>query len=427
MIYLIFLIILFVVYFYDYSVYEKYEYHDFYKFFENDTQIMTKKKDPEYNPPTNFSFEVYNEYGKKLTENFSIIIYEPNRNKKEIKMNEIINKKADEFSIIVAFKCKGENCTDSYSDFFDEELNFNIYYESKIIDFESKDSPVKTKRFNLSIPFIVNNLIALYPKWEVYNYEEQKNIFSRLFDRFHDLKNNYSYGKIVDLQLHDFSKTKYNKIEYDKETDLEYAPTLSLKFINTLEGIHLFKRKALSIIDYLANIAALGTTILNLLTKIFEIIYSHKFDSYKIVEKILLKEIGKKKELNNINETNLNLELNLINMDLEENEDIFINDEKNNAINDIDDNEKEKITLLPKLKFYDFFFNLVYFKCCPLIKKQKLIDSCAQILYKYFSVENILYNQLMFENLLKDYHWNDPQLKSIHRNSLIEKLKKYIR
>ena len=114
-------------------------------------------------------------------------------------------------------------------------------------------------------------------------------------------------------------------------------------------------------------------------------------------------------------------------MDLEENEDIFINDEKNNAINDIDDNEKEKITLLPKLKFYDFFFNLVYFKCCPLIKKQKLIDSCAQILYKYFSVENILYNQLMFENLLKDYHWNDPQLKSIHRNSLIEKLKKYIR
>ena len=91
----------------------------------------------------------------------------------------------------------------------------------------------------MSIPFIVNNLIALYPKWEVYNYEEQKNIFLRLFDRFHDLKNNYSYGKIVDLQLHDFSTTKYNKIEYDKETDLEYAPTLFLKFINTLEGIHL--------------------------------------------------------------------------------------------------------------------------------------------------------------------------------------------
>ena len=104
LIYLIFLIILFVVYFYDYSVYEKYEYHDFYKFFESNEQIMTKKKDPEYNPPTNF--RVYNEFGKKLTENFSIIIYEPNRNKKEIKMNEIINKKADEFSIIVASNAK---------------------------------------------------------------------------------------------------------------------------------------------------------------------------------------------------------------------------------------------------------------------------------------------------------------------------------
>ena len=109
MIYLIFLIILFVVYFYDYSVYEKYEYHDFYKFFESNEQIRTKKKDPEYNPPTNFSFEVYNEFGNKLTENFSIIIYDPNRNRnksKEIKMNEIINKKADEFNIIVVSNVK---------------------------------------------------------------------------------------------------------------------------------------------------------------------------------------------------------------------------------------------------------------------------------------------------------------------------------
>ena len=106
LIYFIFLILLFVIYFYDYSVYEKYEYHDFYKFFESNEQIMTKKKDPEYNPPTNFSFEVYNEFGNKLTENFSIIIFELNRNKKEIKMNEIINKKADEFSIIVASNAK---------------------------------------------------------------------------------------------------------------------------------------------------------------------------------------------------------------------------------------------------------------------------------------------------------------------------------
>ena len=53
-------------------------------------------------------------------------------------MNEIINKRADEFGIILYFKCKCENCTDSYKDFFDEELNFIIYYESKIIDFESE-------------------------------------------------------------------------------------------------------------------------------------------------------------------------------------------------------------------------------------------------------------------------------------------------
>ena len=122
LIYFIFFILLFLIYFYDYSVYEKYEYHDFYKFFENDKQIKEKKEDPEYNPPINFSFEVQNETGNTLTENFGIYIFNPDNTKdrREIKMNEIINKKPDEFGIILYFKCKGENCTDSYKDFFNE-------------------------------------------------------------------------------------------------------------------------------------------------------------------------------------------------------------------------------------------------------------------------------------------------------------------
>ena len=142
------------------------------------------------------------------------------------------------------------------------------------------------------------------------------------------------------------------------------------------------------------------------------------------MENILLKN-KENKEMSNKTESSLNLEINLINKDLDSNE-------KNNDINEIDEDEDEedgedkKLIKLPKLRFYDFFFNFIYCKCCPFIQKQKLIDSCAQILYKHFSVENLLYNQILFENLMKDYHWNDPQLKSIQNNSLIEKLKQYV-
>ena len=70
--------------------------------------------------------------------------------------------------------------------------------------------------------------------------------------------------------------------------------------------------------DYLANIATLGTTIFNILCKVFGLRYSQNFDNYKIVENILSKETKKPKELKNKNESNFNLEINLNNKDLEE-------------------------------------------------------------------------------------------------------------
>ena len=440
LIYFIFLPSIFVGYIYDYAVYEKYEYHDFYKFFLNEEQIKEKKKDPEYNPSIDFSFDIQNKKGKSLKENFMLVIgeSEENINKfEEIKIGQIINKKADEFLIMILFKCKGENCSDSYTNFFEEQLTFIMYYKTKIIDFENADYPIQNKTFNYSIPFIVNNYILFFPVWEVYNYEEQKDIFSRLFDYMNGKRNNYTYGRIVASKYQDLSRTKYNKIEYDNETDLELEISLELRIINNLEGIHLYKRKALSLLDYFANIAALGTTILNLLSKIFELTYSENFDNYKIIDKILSKENKKAIELNNKGESNLNLEINLINKDFDEYEDNNLiidennSDNKNNVINDIEEYEDKeetdkKITKLPKLRFYDFLFNLVYSKCCAYIKNQKLIDSCNQILYRYFSVENILYNQILFENLMKDYKWNNPELKSIQINDSINNMKKFV-
>ena len=54
----------------------------------------------------------------------------------------------------LSFSCQGKNCNDlgKKSKFFREKLNFTISYESKILDFESDDSPAinKTKTFNIS-------------------------------------------------------------------------------------------------------------------------------------------------------------------------------------------------------------------------------------------------------------------------------------
>ena len=60
--------------------------------------------------------------------------------------------------------------------------------------------------------------------------------------------------------------------------------------------------------------------------------------------------------------------------------------------------------------------NNVYFKRKNRIKEQKVIDICNKILSKYTSIDIFLYNQIIFENLLKDYKWNDNDLKYIGNN-----------
>ena len=132
-----------------------------------------------------------------------------------------------------------------------------------------------------------------------------------------------------------------------------------------------------------------------------------------------------------------NLEKDIIKYEKKEeliNNDNYENDNTNMIMKDTSDINNEnfiedgnEVTKLPKLRFFDFFFNNVYSsKLCVSLQKQKLISSCYEVLYKYFSVENILYNQILIENLMKDYKWNNPKLKSIHKNELIIDLKKYL-
>ena len=83
--------------------------------------------------------------------------------------------------------------------------------------------------------------------------------------------------------------------------------------------------------------------------------------------------------------------------------------------------EKNKGSILPKYHFFDFICNL-FSCCCKNNNAQKCITTCNEIREKYYSIENILYNQLIMENLLKDYKWNNPDLKFIKNIQLIDKL-----
>ena len=420
LIYLIILLLIIVTYLYDFFNYEKFEYNYFFKYFPNEEDRKDYKKKPEFNHQVNLRFEVQNENGE-IDDNFFIMA----KGIEEMEMGENITLNVndfDNFLLRVFYICPefDENCTFHWknkTNFF--EYNFIVYYSTKIVDFDNSDSPVIDAEFNDNYTFSPEDIAFMFPRWEAYNYEEKKDIISRTYDSLIRQQNNsYYFGR--------FEEVSTRNIPNGGEKISSFKNVLVFKIINLFEGVNLYKRKKISIWDYLANIAALGTTLFNGLCKIFSLLYSKNFDSYKIIDNILSKNTKKEKiiKLKDNDISNSRLENNLIDKNISNNEDFIINDLGEDNLENEDDNKM--IKKLPKLRFYDFFFNNVYSKCCKYIKRQKLIDSCDNILYKYHSIENILYNQILFENLMKDYHWNNPELKSIHKNDLIGDLKQYI-
>ena len=421
LIYLIILLLLAVTYLYDFYNYERYEYSYFFKYFPIQEDRKKYKEKPEFNPQVDLRFEIQNINGE-MDDNFIIL------SKEDVEFGENITLNVndfDNFDLRVFYICPefDRNCTFYWKNETNFNFNFIIYYSTKIVDFDNSNTPVIDEVFHSNISFTPEDYAAVFPHWEAYIYEEMKGIISRTYDSLIKRQNNYYFGRFKEVATLDF-ESDGEKLCPDPDKSC-CKNVLVFKIINLLEGVNLYKRKGISIWDYLANISALGTTIFNGLCKIFSLIYSKYFDNYKIIDSILSKDIkkGKISEFNDNNISNVRLEKNLIDKDYSNNEDLTIND----IHDENSENEDDKmIAKLPKLRFYDFFFNNVYSKCCKYIKKQKLIDSCDNILSKYHSIEKILYNQILFDNLIKDYHWNNPKLKSIHTNELIEGLKKYI-
>ena len=81
---------------------------------------------------------------------------------------------------------------------------------------------------------------------------------------------------------------------------------------------------------------------------------------------------------------------------------------------------------MPKLTFFDFFYNNIYCIKCKKFKNQELLDRCNKIIAEYISIDSVLSYILKLENLLKDYKWNNPKLNYLQNNELINNLINYL-
>ena len=214
-----------------------------------------------------------------------------------------------------------------------------------------------------------------------------------------------------------------------------YVLLYRIKVRNDFDFYDEYSRTEITILTVFANSISFWLSLFSCFTFLFDFLYAKNFNNYKIIQNILSKiEQTKLKELKELELNNDSDESNLSFEQKIKDYNIVINEDYSNKENLIDnsneefENSKNETLKLPKLHFFDYIFNNFYCgkRCCCKYNKQMLISTSNQIIYKYFSIENILYNQLKFENLLKDYKWNNPRLKSIKNIKLINQLNNYL-
>ena len=323
-----------------------------------------------------------------------------------------------------------------------------VNYSGFKLNHQNEESPI-TREYttNKYIFSIKEKLSIYYLRWKTIIYSEEKS-FTGIFGKKNDAKFG---GEFLDPIIITSDEDDFYAVGELKKRGIKI---LSYIFINPNENQNYYdrySRKRKNIFDSIASICSLCATIYDIFIFIFCGFYSNNFDNYKIIEKILLKAKNKKDniieyKINNRITDNYDINLNKENekesaRSSEINKDntdkiklssfknkndilidnttvknkIIIKEKENGAIN------KNK-RILPKLHFWDYFFNNIYTKKCCFSKNQEIISTCNEIISKYYSIDCIVYNQLILENLFKDYKWNDEKLNNFLNNKLIKDL-----
>ena len=420
---------IFLFYLLDYLNNEKFEiqYTFNYNLITND-EYKQMLNDDELNPYIDYVVQLKDENDRYLSDNFII------SNKKELIHSDgpglKYSGRASEIELDVLYKCiNATNCN-----LREEDKRYTYFikfgYSYKFMFHQNNSSPVQKRKgiYEMkTFQFSFYNVIKKNLEWQIFRYKDIGGLFSN--------EKEYIGGSIKsgDIYIYDYFYSK--DLPYLNKTD-KYVHLYTIKVNNNLEYYDEYIRTKVTWLTIFANSFSLWMSFYSGLKFIFEFIYANNFNNYKIIQEILSKsDKGKLKEENNIElSSDFNKSNELINNQIDEKNIITKDDltDKEKLIENSDDyhkiNNEDDSIVLPKLHFFDYLFNNFYGsrKCFCDYKKQMMISTSNQILYKYFSVENILYNQIKIENLLKDYKWNNPRLKSIGNNELISQLKNYL-
>ena len=340
---------------------------------------------------------------------------------------QLYMKKLKDIRLAVIYKCNGGRYeTDCYireedKVRVDHMYYFTFGYAGYNIDHQNREKPLfclsdrRTEDdrvpiwYKSFIFFETTNMI--YLNWEKIEYEEEKGIFGRTYDRITGNDNTYYGGEIKSVKLYpdDGHMRKVPSTYFVK--DPEGNTYMMLLYVqmnpNKLE-YDKYSRKAISFLDVLADISALASTALDLMALAYGFLYSENYDNYKIVENILSEKMRLKlnNKINEDEEPKIELKTDLI----ESNEEKEIkSEEKEDIITEEKQKSGKSVDFLSP-NFFDFLFHKLYFtKLFGPSKKQALIESCNDVIAKYITIDSIIYNQIRLENLLKDYKWNNPQ------------------
>jgi len=362
-----------------------------------------------------------------------------NQNEDEciIRQGKKINQKASELILAVLYRCEKDNCTIRENDKI-KIYSYYLFFEYKGFSIEHQNpekpiQPLSDDIFWLEYILFFNNTNLAILKWELIQYEEEKGVFGKTYNDM--VGNNYTYRAGYYKNIETYTDDGHGAEIPNTLWKIKDLNGNHFKLLLYLES-HLnyldyekYTRKKISFLDTLASVAALGSTVLGLMSSVYAVLYSENYDKFKIIENILTKKMkinihnnDFKKEDKTKEEKMMELKTDLI---ITENENNNLNIKESDEENEEDDFTKsyKESANLPSPRFLDFLIHNFYFKCCKPSIKQALISSCNDIVSKYITIENIIYNQIKLEYLWKDYKWNNPQYEKQQKDDLIKNLK----
>ena len=433
LIYLVVIILIVIYYIIDYVKNDKYIIQSF----TNTNIDLGEDIEEFYNPNVNFSIDIL--FGNHTATHY-YKIYD-NKLSKFIYPSIFFNKKVKDFDIYIFYECKNSNCSD-YTDLRKEFKNYGIYtYTIKLshdyffLDHQNKNSPIiksteDANEFHKYFTFSTTQSSNLILNWKNIEYKEKKGFFQK------DWEDHCGY-------IESYEKTSYelNRIKHLSEDESKnLLPLCHIEFIvDNTQYIEYF-RKRISELDIIANVLSLIANIFTCI-KIGFGFYSHHFINFKIVEKILNKNIPTKKilKINQSSEMNdlenhkfISMKDDFSEKCLDKNNNEDNQNSSNTNIDDVFEEESDNyealsqnIPKLKKLHFFDYFLNNIY-SLCKKRKAQNVIHLCNKIVYKYASIDTLVQNQILLENLFKDYKWNQPSLNNAENNNLFIQLKTYL-